>query len=65
MIGEKMDNTEKIEGIRRILIENGINIESGQENQIVDLDSLNFLSIMIDLEDFLGVSLDDNEALFS
>lgn len=60
-----MDNTEKIEGIRRIFIENGINIESGQENQIIDLDSLNFLSIMIDLEDFLGVSLDDNEALFS
>ena len=65
MTGEKMYDTQKIEGIRQIFITNGINIEYGEEDKIIDLDSLNFLSIMIDLEDFLSVALDDNEALFS
>lgn len=60
-----MYNTQKVDEIRNIFIENGINIKKNQDDKIVNLDSLNFLSIMIDLEDYLGVSLDDNDLLFS
>jgi acyl carrier protein len=61
----KMYDVEKVNAIKKLFIGNGINIETGQEDSILDLDSLNFLSIMIDLEEFLGVSLEDNEELFS
>ncbi|MFZ2647286.1 MAG: hypothetical protein WAX43_02975 [Lactococcus chungangensis] len=60
-----MYDVEKVNAIKKLFIGNGINIETGQEDSILDLDSLNFLSIMIDLEEFLGVSLEDNEELFS
>lgn len=59
-----MYNSEKVTEIKKVFSNNGIDIIDGTEGDIIDLDSLSFLSLLIDLENTLDVELEDDEELF-
>lgn len=59
-----MYNSEKVTEIKKVFSNNGIDIIDGTEGDIIELDSLSFLSLLIDLENTLDVELEDDEELF-
>ncbi|QMS96656.1 hypothetical protein [Streptococcus equinus] len=59
-----MYNSEKVNIIKKVFSNNGIDIIDGMEETSIVLDSLGFLSLLIDLENTLGVDLVDDEELF-
>ncbi|MGV3010776.1 hypothetical protein [Streptococcus thoraltensis] len=59
-----MYNEDKLEVVKQVFKNNGINIVDGEGKEVIDIDSLSFLSLLIDLENALGIELEDNEKLF-
>ncbi|HGK7817751.1 TPA: hypothetical protein ACJ65H_001682, partial [Streptococcus pyogenes] len=59
-----MYNEDKLEVVKQVFKNNGINIVDGEGKEVIDIDSLSFLSLLIDLENTLGIELEDNEKLF-
>ncbi|WP_064610365.1 hypothetical protein [Streptobacillus moniliformis] len=50
----------KKEEIKKIFQNNGLLIE----NEILDLDSLSFLSLLVDLEEYLNIEIEEINELF-
>ncbi len=58
--GEIMNINLKKEEIKKIFQNNGLLIE----NEILDLDSLSFLSLLVDLEEYLNIEIEEINELF-
>ena len=51
--------TDYVETMRKILKENWIIVFQGEEDEVLDIDSLRFISVIVQIEEEFGVTIDN------